>query len=252
MSTKNKNRKSAPTQSANEPSLFERIGGATAIAAVIDEFYKRVLNDPELRSFFTATNLQWLKERQKRFFTQVMGGPTNYNGRPMTEAHANLAIEQWHFDRAAGHLVNALRALHVPQHLIDEVVALVGPLAAEIVNTESTEPSSFSDPKENPVNTTPHRRPKTSHSGTGNGNGQPEVNAELFADFKAQIEAIRRSQAVIEFNLDGTIVWANDNFLNCLGYRLDEIQGKHHRMFADPTYAASPEYREFWAKLNRG
>jgi methyl-accepting chemotaxis protein len=59
-------------------------------------------------------------------------------------------------------------------------------------------------------------------------------------------------QAVIEFEMDGTIIHANENFLVTLGYGLAEIQGKHHRMFAEPSYAQSPEYAEFWAKLNRG
>lgn len=71
-------------------------------------------------------------------------------------------------------------------------------------------------------------------------------------DLAARAEAISRVQAVIEFNLDGTIITANDNFLNCLGYTLDEIKGKHHRMFADPAYANSGEYQAFWGKLNRG
>ncbi|MEQ1794965.1 MAG: methyl-accepting chemotaxis protein [Nitrospira sp.] len=71
-------------------------------------------------------------------------------------------------------------------------------------------------------------------------------------DLAARVDAINRVQAVIEFNLDGTIITANDNFLNCLGYRLDEVQGHHHRMFADPAYANSPDYAAFWAKLNRG
>lgn len=74
----------------------------------------------------------------------------------------------------------------------------------------------------------------------------------LRSDVGGQIEAISKAQAVIEFNLDGTIITANENFLNTVGYSLDEIQGKHHRMFADPEYAASSEYAAFWAKLNRG
>jgi methyl-accepting chemotaxis protein len=73
-----------------------------------------------------------------------------------------------------------------------------------------------------------------------------------YADLRGQVDAIGRSQAVIEFKLDGTIVTANQNFLGVLGYTLAEIQGKHHSMFAEPAFAASPEYREFWAKLNRG
>ena len=71
-------------------------------------------------------------------------------------------------------------------------------------------------------------------------------------DFQGQITAIRKSQAVIEFNMDGTIREANDNFLNTLGYSMDEIKGKHHSMFVDPSYGQSAAYREFWAKLNRG
>ena len=64
--------------------------------------------------------------------------------------------------------------------------------------------------------------------------------------------AISRAQAVIELNLDGTIITANENFLNALGYSLGEIQGKHHSMFVEPAVRDSAAYREFWAKLNRG
>ncbi|MBA4274502.1 MAG: histidine kinase [Alphaproteobacteria bacterium] len=72
------------------------------------------------------------------------------------------------------------------------------------------------------------------------------------ADIDGQIEALNRSQAVIHFSLDGTILDANKNFLGAMGYSLDEIKGQHHRMFVDSTYAHSPEYTEFWARLNRG
>lgn len=72
------------------------------------------------------------------------------------------------------------------------------------------------------------------------------------AEFEGKINAISKSQAVIEFNLDGTIIQANENFLITLGYSLEEIQGKHHRIFCDPEHASSKEYSEFWQKLNRG
>jgi len=68
----------------------------------------------------------------------------------------------------------------------------------------------------------------------------------------AQVAAINKSQAVIEFNPDGTIVTANENFLKTLGYSLGEIQGKHHSMFVEPAMRDSAAYREFWTKLNRG
>ncbi len=66
------------------------------------------------------------------------------------------------------------------------------------------------------------------------------------------IQAIMRSQAVIEFKPDGTILTANDNFLRTLGYSLGEIAGRHHSMFATPEHAASPDYRSLWDRLNRG
>ena len=72
------------------------------------------------------------------------------------------------------------------------------------------------------------------------------------ANNEGQLAAINRAQAVIEFSLDGTILHANENFLSTLGYRLDEIAGKHHSMFVDPTYARSAEYTKFWADLNAG
>lgn len=75
---------------------------------------------------------------------------------------------------------------------------------------------------------------------------------EIAVENTGRMEAISKAQAVIEFNLDGTIITANDNFLTTLGYTLEEIQGQHHRLFVDDAFAASAEYKEFWAKLNRG
>jgi methyl-accepting chemotaxis protein len=72
------------------------------------------------------------------------------------------------------------------------------------------------------------------------------------ADFEGQLAAIGKSQAVIEFKLDGTILTANDNFLKTLGYTLDEVKGRHHSLFVDPAYRQSPEYKQFWEKLGRG
>ncbi len=74
----------------------------------------------------------------------------------------------------------------------------------------------------------------------------------LNSNYAAQIEAIGKSQAVIEFNMDGTVITANNNFLHALGYTLEEIKGKHHSMFVEEAYRRSSEYSEFWAKLNRG
>lgn len=75
---------------------------------------------------------------------------------------------------------------------------------------------------------------------------------KLNADYEGKVNAISRAQAMIEFDLDGNILWANDNFLNALGYSLNEIQGQHHRIFCDSEYVKSAEYSNFWRTLKAG
>jgi methyl-accepting chemotaxis protein len=82
--------------------------------------------------------------------------------------------------------------------------------------------------------------------------GRSWVSSRYLIDIEGQLAAVGRSQAVIEFQLDGTIITANDNFLKAMGYSLKEIRGQHHRMFIDPAQRESAEYRAFWAKLARG
>lgn len=72
------------------------------------------------------------------------------------------------------------------------------------------------------------------------------------SDASGQLSAIGRSQAVIEFDLEGTILTANPNFCGALGYSLADIQGKHHSMFVRPDEVASADYSAFWARLGRG
>lgn len=75
---------------------------------------------------------------------------------------------------------------------------------------------------------------------------------ELAIENSAKLEAVSKAQAVIEFDMDGIILTANDNFLATMGYSLESLQGKHHRIFCEEEYADSQEYKDFWAKLNRG
>ncbi|MBG78811.1 MAG: chemotaxis protein [Alphaproteobacteria bacterium] len=72
------------------------------------------------------------------------------------------------------------------------------------------------------------------------------------AELKGLGGAINRSQAVISFHMDGTIIEANENFLNVMGYTLEEVKGKHHSIFAEPDFAESQEYKDFWKSLNDG
>lgn len=79
-----------------------------------------------------------------------------------------------------------------------------------------------------------------------------DQQAQLIQIQQAQLNAISHSMAVIEFDLQGNIITANDNFLTALGYSLSDVQGKHHRIFVDAAYAASSDYQKFWQRLQSG
>lgn len=234
-----------------ELSLFERLGGTPAIEAVVAEFYNRVPVDPLLAPFFVGVDLSVLNSQQIAFFTQALGGPKIYKGADMKSAHAHLKIKEAHFNKVAMHLVETLQYFAVPQSFIDEVIAAVAPLAKEIIQPEENE-----NEKENVMNEstpkppapkipTPSTRPVPPPSSSAN------PGADL-AELKAVVAAINKVQAVIEFKLDGTIVHANENFLGALGYTLEEVKGKHHRIFVERSYAESQEYKDFWKLLGEG
>ncbi|EQD55737.1 methyl-accepting chemotaxis protein, partial [mine drainage metagenome] len=97
-----------------------------------------------------------------------------------------------------------------------------------------------------------NRKATQSSSDKGTSDGSVTISRDELIDLRGKLEAISKSQAMIEFNLDGTIITANDNFLTTLGYGLNEIKGRHHRIFVDPAYARSPEYEMFWERLHDG
>ncbi|RME39572.1 MAG: group 1 truncated hemoglobin [Planctomycetota bacterium] len=114
--------------------LFEKLGGRPAVETVVKDFYRRVLNDPHLSGFFENVDMDHQTRQQIAFLTAALGGPDNYRGRNMKDAHAHLGITEFHFDKVAGHLVDTLKAAGVPQADIDAVVELVAPLKADVVS----------------------------------------------------------------------------------------------------------------------
>jgi hemoglobin len=119
---------------AAERTIFEAIGGDAALAAVVDDFYDRVLADPALAPFFAGVNMARLKGRQAEFFAAALGGPVPYSGASMRDAHRGRGITQHHFDLVAGHLVTALAAAGVPDETVTQIAGAVTPLAREIVS----------------------------------------------------------------------------------------------------------------------
>lgn len=119
----------------NGTTLYEQIGGRPAVEAAVDRFYERVLADPSLNHLFTGVSMERLKGHQFAFLSQALGGPRQYDGASMKDAHARLAIEQSHFDSVAVHLVETLRELGVPEEIVGQIAAAVTPLSNQIVNT---------------------------------------------------------------------------------------------------------------------
>jgi len=326
-------------------SLYSQLGGKANIAAVVEKFYERILEDPDLQEFFEKSNMAWLKTRQTQFLTQALGGPAEFKGRDLKSAHAELLVERYQFERAATHLAEALAELGVPPEVVDGVTEKIAALDSENVtapadakngNAESqngglsamhmrailtaaptnimlankdlkiiyvnpaSEKTLKTIEKLLPVTADKvlgsvidifHKNPAYQRTMLADPRNLPhqaniklgdetlnllvspiyddqhnylgpmvswEVVTEklrleaLNADYGGQIAAIVRSQAVIEFRMDGTIVTANENFLRAMGYTLDEIKGKHHSIFVDEEHRHSATYKEFWASMNRG
>ncbi len=119
---------------ASEVSIYESIGGESALTAVVDDFYMRVLADPQLAGFFAGANMPKLKGRQVEFFAAALGGPDFYQGAGMREAHAGRGIGQADFDKVARHLTAALAAAGVPAETVTRIAGAVTPLADDIVS----------------------------------------------------------------------------------------------------------------------
>jgi hemoglobin len=119
-------------------SIYELIGGEKALVGVVDDFYLRVLADPRLRSFFAGVSIARLKSRQVEYFGEAFGGPHVYTGPSMREVHRGRGIGQEHFDLVSSHLGSALRSAGVPSRTIEAIMAVVAPLAPEIVSRSLT------------------------------------------------------------------------------------------------------------------
>lgn len=115
-------------------SLFERIGGAAAVDAAVDIFYRKVLSDERISHFFDSVDMDQQAAKQKAFLTMVMGGPNQYSGKDMRKAHAGMHLTQEHFDAVVEHLAATLTQLGVAEADIAQIAALAGSVKADVLN----------------------------------------------------------------------------------------------------------------------
>ena len=115
--------------------LYDRVGGDDAIAAAVDGFYERVVTDPTLSAWFEGVDLTTLKAHQRAFLAVGLGGPEQYEGRSMRNAHAGLAITNEAFTTTLGHLADTLRDLGVDPEVLRQIVRRIELMRAAIVST---------------------------------------------------------------------------------------------------------------------
>jgi hemoglobin len=115
-------------------SVFEQIGGAPAVDAAVDIFYRRVLSDPSISHFFDDVDMDRQIVKQKSFLTVAFGGPNAYSGKDMRNAHKHMKLTEQHFGAVAGHLQGTLQELNVPQNLIDEVMKIAASTHDDVLN----------------------------------------------------------------------------------------------------------------------
>ncbi|MDF1588169.1 MAG: methyl-accepting chemotaxis protein [Gammaproteobacteria bacterium] len=214
--------------------------------ALTARFYQRLLeNNPQLSPLFDGVSLAGL---QKKLFASLVLIVQNL--------HKPDVIKDYLMGLGARHVHYGALAEHYPivtENLLAVLAEFSGPAwtadvqrawAKTLKNVAKIMLEAYEPIEENEMAS----RNKTEV--------QPDntslLSSDQIADFKGQVAAIDKVMAVISFNMDGTIIDVNDNFLKLVGYTKQDVIGKHHGIFAQPGLVNSPEYAEFWAKLNRG
>ncbi len=115
-------------------SVYEAIGGEAAVNAAVDVFYRKVLADDRISEFFDTVDMEAQHTKQKAFLTMAFGGPNNYTGEDMRNAHKHMNLTEEHFTAVAENLVASLEELSVPQEHIDSIVAIALSVKDDVLN----------------------------------------------------------------------------------------------------------------------
>ena len=123
------------TEETTPISHYERIGGAAAVKAAVELFYDKVLADPELAGYFTDVNMPEQRRHLALMLAVVLGGPNEYAGRGLAEAHQPLNIPVAHYAKVGEHLTATLAQLGVPADVIADVQVVLGQVQDQVVST---------------------------------------------------------------------------------------------------------------------
>jgi hemoglobin len=116
----------------DQMTLYERIGGEAAVAQLIDDFYDRVLADPELKPFFKNTSMDKLRRMQREFFSAALDGPITYTGKPLSHVHYGRGITKHHLALYVNHLIDSLRRYEIDEQDVTDIISRINTYAGEI------------------------------------------------------------------------------------------------------------------------
>lgn len=122
------------TETRNSASLYERVGGAEAVHSLVDRFYGRVIQDPELAPYFQQVSINALRHMQFEFFSAALGGPVRYTGRPIQHAHQGRRITLGAFQRFVHHLFETLEKCQLTEQDRYEVVSRLNAYTEDVVS----------------------------------------------------------------------------------------------------------------------
>jgi len=216
----------------------------TLVARFYEELFKRY---PAVAPLFASTTPA---EQQKKLLASLKLVIENIR-KPdvlanaltaMGERHQVYGAQPEHYAAVAGTLIDVMKEL--AGDAWNSTIESAWNEALNVIAKVMTDAY-----KENSVNNFNELENSTELPGDSQMN---DADIKELLTLRSMMVAIDKVQAIIEFNLDGTIITANDNFLGAMGYSLDEVKGKHHSIFVEPAYKESAEYAQFWARLNRG
>lgn len=115
-----------------QPTLYERVGGDQAIAELIQEFYDRVVADPDLKPFFKNASMDKIRRMQRQFFSAALDGPITYTGKPLSFVHHGRGITKHHFALYVGHLIDVLEGREIQDQDVQDIISRINTYAYEI------------------------------------------------------------------------------------------------------------------------
>lgn len=124
---------------ARTNSLYHKLGGKAAIDAAVEAFYVKVLADDRIKHYFEDINMNKQRRKQKEFLSAAFGGPIPWTGKDMRKAHANVQLNETHFNAIAENLKSTLEDLKVKKELIDQVMAIAGSVKDDVLNRPKAE-----------------------------------------------------------------------------------------------------------------